>query len=251
MGIVVNKNESTSTKASSSTGKGGSKSCTSPYKQDVTLPSEPTVFQDLSPAEYHSVRDYLLKQAGLKLTQHSKATQNSNFIFLIELYLPDKQQVLNYLDNNGPKPVRRARAVIVNGAKASPNVEDYLVSPLPNPTSHTRLLLAHRREPISFASRPFTGKEEEGLDKIARKVTSKCYAILRESFGAWYGNCTKNCLRYYTDGTPATFRNGNRKTWVAFFRDKPGFDVLPVPFEILVDHADANVSNWKVDQVCF
>ena len=249
LGFAVNKSMSDSTQSTSAAGKGGSGACHSPYKQDTTLPSDPTVFQDLSPAEYHSVRDYLFKQAGLNLTQHSKANQNSNFIFLIELYLPDKQNVLSYLDNNGPKPVRRARAVIVNGAKSSPDVEEYLVSPLPNPTTHTTLRLAHRRLPIPFASRPFTGNEEEGIDNIVAKVTSRSYTILKESFGFWHGNCTKNCLRYYIDGTPASFRNGARKTWVGFFRDRPGYDVLPIPFEILINHADVDVNNWKVEQV--
>ena len=251
IGVIADKNRSDSTSSSSTTTSGVSKACSSPYKQDVALPIEPTVFQDLSPTEYHSVRDYLLKQSSLNLTQHSKATQNSNFIFLIELYLPNKQDVLNYLDSNGPKPIRRARTVIVNGAETSPNVEDYLVSPLPNPTSHVRLHLAHRREPVSFSSRPFTSKEAEGIDKIVTRTTSVCYAILRESFGFWHGNCTKNCLRYYIDGTPASFLKGARKTWVAFFRDRPGCDVLPVPFEILIDHADVDVNNWKVDQVCY
>jgi len=251
IGVIANRNRSTSTSNSSTTTSGVSKACNSPYKQDVALPSEPTVFQDLSPAEYHSVRDYLLKQTSLNLTHHSKATQNSNFIFLIELYLPNKQDVLNYLDSNGQKPIRRARTVIVNGAISSPNVEEYIVSPLPNPNSHVRLRLAHRREPVSFSSRPFTSKEEEGIDKIVTRTTKVCYAILRESFGFWYGNCTKNCLRYYIDGTPASFQNGARKTWVAFFRDRPGYDVLPLPFEILINHADVDVNNWKVEQIYY
>ena len=249
LGVVASKNNSdSSTNASTSTA-GQVKSCSSPYKQDATLPADPTVFQDLSPAEYNAVRDYLFKQTSLNLTQHAKATHSSNVIYLIELYLPNKNDVLNYLDKNGPKPTRRARVVITNGGRASPNVEEYLVSPLPTPNSHTRLRLAHRREPISFAARPFTGKEEEGLQKILKKVTSECYAILKESFGFWYGNCTTHCLRDYIDGTPANFRNGARKSWIVFLRDRHGYDILPVPFEVLVDHADVDVNKWKVEQV--
>ena len=252
LGVLAGRNTlNASEYAAASNGQGTKpkKTCSSPYKQDVSLPSDPSVFQDLSPSEYHSVRDYLMKQTSLNLTQHTKARQDTNFIFLIELYLPNKDQVLAFLDSKGPKPARRARAMIVNGAKSVPDVEDFLVGPLPNPTSHAKLRLAYRREKMPFSSRPSTEHEENNIAKLLRKVTSECYKILKESFGLWYGNCTNTCLRHYIDGTPASFRNGARKTWVTLFKDREGFDVLPIPFEVLVDHADSDTSKWNVDQV--
>ena len=225
-------------------------SCSSPYKQDTQLPKNPSVFQDLSPGEYHAVRDYLMKQSSLNLTAHGKLTMDSNFVYLIELYLPNKKDVLEYLDNNGKMPARRARVIIVNGGKSPPDVEEYLVSPLPRPSTHQRLYLAHRANPVPFSSRPSTGKEDDEFDKILKEVTTVCYVVLKESFNLWYGeNCSKNCLRRYIDGTPAAFRTGQRKTWAIFFKDVIGYDLHPVPFEVLVNHADRDVKKWKVEQV--
>ncbi|XP_065066376.1 diamine oxidase [copper-containing]-like [Rhopilema esculentum] len=227
-------------------------SCSSPYKQDTKLPKDPSVFQDLSPDELHAVRDYLMKQSSLNLTAHGKSTMDSNFIYLIELYLPNKKDVLDYLDNNGKMPARRARVIIVNGGKSSPDVEEYLVSPLPTPSTHQRLYLAHRANPVPFSSRPSTGKEDDEFDKILKEVTTKCYVVLKESFNLWYGeNCSKNCLRTYIDGTPAAFRTGQRKTWAIFFKDVIGYDLHPVPFEVLVNHADSDVKKWQVEQIYY
>lgn len=247
--VVLLSVKSSPTSESKRSKDGLSGACQSPYKQDTTMPKDPTVFQDLSPEEHHAVRDYMLKKSGLSLKEHAKATQDSNFIYLIELYLPNKANVLSYLDAKGKKPARRARVVITNGGKASPNVEEYLVEPLPNPTKHTQLKLAFRADSIPFASRPWTGFEEENLNLMIKNVSKTCYAVLKESFNFWYHNCSKNCLRCYFDGVPANFRTGHRKTWMIFLRDRPGYDVLPVPFEILFNHADKDAKKWKVEKV--
>ncbi len=227
----------------------GSEQCNSPYKQDTRLPKDPTVFQDLSKEEYHTVRDYMIKKSALNIVSHEQAKENTNYIYLIELYIPKKSEVLAYLDGNGKKPARKARVIITNGAKNPPDVEEYLVEPLPNPNKHSKLLMAGYSYPVPFASRPYTTREDDVIKAIAMNVTRDAYVILKESFGYWFHNCTKNCLVFYADGIAAADKSGDRQTWVLFFRNRRGVNILPVPFEFLIGHADKDTSKWKILQV--
>ena len=67
-------------------------------------PKSSSPFNDLTVREITAVRDYLLKQASLNLTEYSKATVDSNYIYLIQLLPPSKEEVLEHLDSNGAKP---------------------------------------------------------------------------------------------------------------------------------------------------
>ena len=249
--VVVAVRSTASGTCNTSSVNGGSKrgSCVSPYKQDTRLPKNPTVFQDLSSVEYHAVRDYMLKKSGLSIVPYAQANQTCNFIYLIELYIPKKSEVLAYLDGKGKKPTRKARVMVTNGAKSTPDVEEYLVEPLPNPTSHALLKMAGYSYPIPFATRPYTAMEEGELIKFLTNASRDCDVIFKESFGYRYHNCTTNCLIVLVDGPAASASNKERHTWVVFLRDQPGFNILPVPFEVLIDHADKHASNWKILQV--
>ncbi|KAJ7393512.1 amine oxidase [Desmophyllum pertusum] len=71
-------------------------------------PKSAEVFDDLSVDEITAVRDYLLKQAALNLTEFDKATVASSYIYSIQLLPPSKDEVLDYLDNDGAKPERKS-----------------------------------------------------------------------------------------------------------------------------------------------
>jgi len=97
-------------------------------------PKSAGVFDDLTVDEITAVRDYLLKQPELNLTKYLKATVDSNYIYLIQFLPPSKDEVLEFLDNDGLKPERRAVAVVFHGATDPPVVREYIVSPVANIT---------------------------------------------------------------------------------------------------------------------
>lgn len=92
------------------------------------------VFADLTREEYMKVQQYLLKQKDLAISTSQITKPSENFLFLIELSLPKKAEVLAYLDEKGSKPVREATAVVFHGAKNY--IKEYVVGPLDNPTYH-------------------------------------------------------------------------------------------------------------------
>lgn len=60
-------------------------------------------FNDLIVSEIIVVRDYLLKQVLFNFMEYFKVIVDSNYIYLIQLFLLLKEEVLEYLDNNGVK----------------------------------------------------------------------------------------------------------------------------------------------------
>ena len=93
---------------------------------DPNLKDPAHFFQELHREEI----DMITKYAGVafKVKPYTNAkTKSWIFIRLIEIYLPDKVDAINFLDNNGPIPKRRARLTIVN---APFNITDYMVGPI-------------------------------------------------------------------------------------------------------------------------
>lgn len=103
-----------------------------PVPVDIpTVAKKPTPFSALTDEETSSVVTWLyLPEQQLNLTNSSDPTlaQSDNYIWLVEALLPNKTDVLAYLDQDAPAPDRYARVVINEGGKAEPDVTEYYVS---------------------------------------------------------------------------------------------------------------------------
>ena len=223
--------------------------CKSQFTFDFSVSKDPDVFQDLSEDEIHAVQDYMLSVSSLNLTSHKKATLQDNFIYLVELYLPPKAEVLQYLDDKGSKPVRRARVVLQNGAPKIPNIEEYIVEPLPKPRNHSTLRLAGRQFPIPFHARQMTAQEIALYSEKMKLYSARLYKVLKESFGYWVHNCTTHCATPSINGIPGSFKPGTRQTWITFRRQVAGKWLHILPLELLLDHNDKDADKWKVLRV--
>lgn len=155
------------------------------------------LFNDLTKDEIIAVRDYILSQPSMNVTPYEQAAINMNFIYLIELQQPLKDEALAFLDSNNDalKPERKARVVIFNGGKGNPDVKEYLVSPAAKPTKHEETTGPGQKYPIPFDSRPPGGKDIEVIERIVLNVTKQAFDLLKESFdGYTYSGCTDRCL---------------------------------------------------------
>jgi hypothetical protein len=85
-----------------------------------------------------------------------------NFVHGAWLEVPPKDEVLAYLDRGGPKPIRKARAVVVMGAANPPYVQDVLVWPVPNPTRWAPALVNRTAKALPFHMRPHSGADIPG-----------------------------------------------------------------------------------------
>ncbi|CAL8271626.1 unnamed protein product [Lota lota] len=203
------------------------------------------VFADLTNEEYIQVRDYMLKQKDLDLTNDARAKPSQNFIFLIELSLPNKKDALNYLDEKSAKPEREATVVVFHGT--SRYIKEYVVGPLPNPT-HFRDVTAERYDKTIHINARTVTIGEYGLlfQCIETHVFSKLGKLLKESF-----DVDKDKAINAFEQMPRGVKSGDRATWISFFRDMSGMYIHPVGFEILVNHESLNESDWKIERLLY
>ncbi|XP_019714205.1 retina-specific copper amine oxidase [Hippocampus comes] len=201
------------------------------------------VFADLTRDEYLQVQRYMLKQKDLDISTRQLTKPSENFLFLIELSLPKKVDVLSYLDGGASKPVREATVVVFYGSKGL--IKEYVVGPLPNPTYHQDVTVKRYKTELPFNARTVTIGEYELLFQFLKKeLFGKLPELMKESFGA-----DKKLNPF--EQMPRGLQSGDRKTWVSFFRDMSGMYIHPVGFEVLINHMSLNESEWKVEKLLY
>ena len=208
------------------------------------------LYRDLTKNEILRVRDYVLNEASLNVTPHEKASLDSNYIFLIELQNPDKDEAVSYLDANGPKPVRTANVVLFKGATSPAIVEEILVR-FSEPMRHEGNTILTSR-PIPFNARPANDIEINTFDEIINDFGAKAHKILNESYdGYTIRNCTDRCLTYNTAAQATIHRSGERRGWFWFTRSVPTQILHPVGLELLIERGGNDPSKWKIEKVYY
>ena len=218
-------------------------SCSTTSSLKANLTSQ-DLYRDLSEQELLQVRDYILNVTSLNVTTYEKATLNSNYIFLIELQNPIKDDAIAYLDNKGPKPARTANVIIFKGAASPPVVEEILVH-FDKPMKHERNNLLTTRT-IPFHARPTSKLGQDILDKFVNDFGSTANQILVELFdGFVIVNCADQCLTYGFYG-PAIMADSNELiSHIWFSRKVPGIAVQPVGLGLLIQGEGFDGSKWK------
>ena len=202
------------------------------------------LYRDLSEAELRQVRDYILNVASLNVTPFENATVNSNYIFLIELQNPIKDDAIAYLDHNGPKPTRAANVILFKGAETPPVVEEILVY-FDRPMRHEPNTLLTDRT-IPFHARPANKHGNAIQEKMINDFGIKTHQVLKELFGGYVIiNCTDRCLTYISL-PPRPMPSSNEFRSAAWFmRSVPGITIQAVGLQLFFRGEGNNGSNWK------
>jgi hypothetical protein len=198
----------------------------------------------LSEAELRQVRDYILNVASLNVTPFESATVNSNYIFLIELQNPIKDDAIAYLDHNGPKPTRAANVILFKGAETPPVIEEILVY-FDRPMRHEPNTLLTDRT-IPFHARPANTFKNAIQETIIDDFVIKAHNVLEELFGGYIViNCTDRCLKYFFTGPNAMPSSHELISYVWFARDVAGNVIQPVGLELLIQGEGTDGSQWE------
>ena len=213
----------------------------------------PDIFDDLSDDELKAVNNFMLNDQSLGITPWNEAAVDSSYIYMIELHLPNKNEALQHLDHGSKKPKRQAKVVVVRGNRKPPVVEEYIISPLPNPRAATIYKdPSFRRDPIPYESRHIDGIDNRYLLAIIAKATEELYPLLMESYGLCYHNCTTgvNCMTF-SDISPGNLKRGDRKSWIQGFKEIDGVNTHPLGLSFLIDHKSTNVSKWRIEKIVY
>lgn len=105
-------------------------SCTASGPIDFAAPKA-NVWSGLTDTEAANVTRWLFELSGLNLTNSSQAGAWDNTLLLVELNIPNKTDVISYIDGNSSAPERWAHAVLDLRSTDQPTYTDILVGPLP------------------------------------------------------------------------------------------------------------------------
>uniref|UniRef100_A0A8C6VMK8 Amine oxidase n=1 Tax=Naja naja TaxID=35670 RepID=A0A8C6VMK8_NAJNA len=204
------------------------------------------VFQDLTPEEIMQVKRYLQSNLRVPLVETPQAKPSDNCIYLIILQLPPKTQVLQFLDHQGSQPPREALAVVHFGNQLDPNVTEYLVGPLPEPTYHQDITVEKYGRKLPYSQR-----------MVLRNEFHEIYDFLKRNEYLKAPNFMQKVLNYngsnfrYSNQMPPGLKSGDRKMWVSHFQNVIGYHLHPVGLDVQVDHSSLDVSEWKVFKVFY
>ena len=221
--------------------------------QNINLdpPEVLTPFHDLTKEEIHNIKEFLYNKQDLKLVRASEIKVNESYIFTMEIKIPNKAQTLDYLDNGRQRPEREATVILFRGDKAVPQIEEYSVGPLPQPTYNTLV------KTYSFQYRPFTGPEFMNmLIKVSVEVQGKAGTLLAESYKGEInlGYCQKNCLGFHLmipESSANTGNTQNRRFWLGLHQVVEYVSLHPLDFLVLLDVTETTTDKYEIVKIVY
>ncbi|XP_060067246.1 putative amine oxidase [copper-containing] [Ylistrum balloti] len=223
------------------------------YEQHGTVylgePSEPSVFHDLTATEIRGLLSYLTQEGSLNITRPPFNTVHTNYRYLAELYLPNKDDVLRHLDGDGKQPSREAVVTIFRGAENPPDVIERIVGPLPNPTYMKPV--PGRPSSIPFMLRPMSELEyTKSVEYAQDLLDTNLSAYLRAIYGGTFKDCGSECLIlfYVSFMSPSVSGEQSRKFWLWLSRNKENYLLNNLDFAVLINNEN---SDFTIENLWF
>ncbi|XP_055467785.1 amiloride-sensitive amine oxidase [copper-containing]-like [Psammomys obesus] len=213
------------------------------------LSGKAQVFADLSAQEIEAVHSFLVSRTELELQPSGTQALDKNSVFLIEMLLPKKKDVLEFLDKGTKPPVREARVIIFFSAQEHPNITEFAVGPLPQPM-YMRELSPRPGKHRSWSSRPMSKAEQSLLYHKIKEATIPLKKFFLDITGFSLEDCNGRCLTF-TSVAPHGVLSRHRATWFLLQRIAKDHLLQPTGLEILVDHGSTDVRDWRVQQVWY
>ncbi|XP_021021485.1 amiloride-sensitive amine oxidase [copper-containing]-like [Mus caroli] len=213
------------------------------------LRTKPWVLWDLNGEEMEAVHNFVMSIKELELQPSTLLTLAKNSVFLIEMLMPKKYEVLAFLDKGAVLPLREARVLIYFGAQEYPNVTEYAVGPVEQPM-YMRKLNRKGGQQLSWASRPMSKVESALLFHTLKTATKPLQEFFFDTTGFTLQDCNGGCLTFTNVG-PRAMTFGKRHSWFLLQRIINDYFLQPTGLEILLDHGSTDVRDWRVEQVWY
>eukprot|EP00210_Caulerpa_lentillifera_P000478 g461.t1 len=257
---------------------------TNSNEQELSGSRQWRVFNQLTQDETEQVLSFLIDELGYyNLTGGgpTPTTSGPNLIYRVELMEPNKEQVLNYLDGEGPEPERFAFAVLIRSTNQPKDVMEYKIGPLPinpgarksdseigengddSPREGVVMEKLKRDGEIPFSKRPSESVSTRWSNAVINREAYKLRRIFKETTGWCYGvnftttesteSSSKECGTGLIDwlAFPALDQNTSKRIFqvVWFFRTRRGGGdemlIHSIPISFKLDEADTDEQNWN------
>ncbi|KAF8120313.1 hypothetical protein EV363DRAFT_1373034 [Boletus edulis] len=182
------------------------------------------------------------------LTQVEVAAPSDNHIFLVEIYYPPKQAVLDYLSSPSTvnPPPRFARVTLHHGAAQHPFVRNYLVGPLPIAphTSMSPLTNIYQVDPFPYNARAWYINDWSSPE-IYSNIAAPVAEAFKELFGGQAAGLPNDTLVAGGAG-PFSYDGSFRRLWLSWRRSISGPFLRPLNFYQYIDISGTDTSQWKL-----
>ncbi|KAK0321282.1 hypothetical protein LTR82_007734 [Friedmanniomyces endolithicus] len=225
--------------------------CVETSPPDFQAPKE-NVWVGLTNWEAASVTQWLFAQADLNLTRSDNAGDWDNSVLLVELMMPNKSDVLPYVDGNATAPTRYAHVVLDLRATDSPTYSDILVGPLPVTNGTTTW------QPLEYPYTRKTGGSIRNLDAdsdtmmtdFIYPITANISDITMDLWGGAATGADNDTLDVW--GIDPVWQYDNKLTrWDTFWnKNTDVFDaetLLPLGLFLKTDVTGRDPANWKFE----
>lgn len=199
-------------------------------------PDNPGIFNDLTMKEIDGLKKYLYEESGLDLVKPSASKRNASYVFVAELHLPNKSDVIAHLDRGADQPSREAKVIVIRGKEPNTEINELVVGPLPNPTYHKPLPGINASLPYFY--RPMT---EEDYGSVTTSITDQVHEKLGDMIHTCYGAKLKDCddqcigFLYASSFSPASSGVNERQTWYWLTYGVEYYTLHPVDFSVLAN----------------
>lgn len=245
------------------------------------------VFNQLSIDEMDEVLNFLVDDVGLYQLARSgllefPTTSGPNILHRVELLEPDKSEVLEYLDNDGPEPERFAKAYVLRSEASPKDVMEYKIGPLPlnigdrkpnrqigvdgddSPFEGVIMQKLRADGEIPFYKRPAEAISSSWSSGLIAHAAYKLRRIFIDTTGWCFGEdptdldtleasreeCGRSLIQWLN--YPALDRDTSKRIMhiIWFFKTRRGggdeMYFHPIPISFKVDEGDEDEDNWRL-----
>lgn len=211
------------------------------------------LYQDLTSDEMEYIKHYIMGEPSFNMNANTEYRMDMSYLFLAELYLPNKSEAINYLQSKLKTPSRNARIVLLRGDLQPPLVEEYVIGPLTNISFHRLLVSKHYQKSVPFLFRPFSKLDNSSINKLIIDLEETIGHILRNSYEASFFNCNNHCLKlgYFSPMSPSVSGKDFRLVWYWTHHDVDKYLLYPVDLFLLINMTGSDSTLYKVEKVWY
>ena len=139
-----------------------------------------------------SIENYVYKNFKNNRSKLNRPIYDTIFIQNIKLYLPNKEDVLNYLEKSEKQPERLARVTLIHYPF---NITYYVVGQLPNPTYHKLAKFNDRENPLNeFATGMYRRGNVGKLNRFSKQIFIDMWPLMKDTYEEFEGYDTPEDL---------------------------------------------------------
>lgn len=207
-------------------------------------------FSEIDGHEASEIYTFLQRSSNLSVTTDVvRGGRSANY--LVELLRPNKSDVVDFLDHNGPIPERWARVSNIELRQDDAYIVDYMVGPLP-PSNDTQILplIYPHNSGRNYVQSPIS--DVFALLDWALSIGENASDITQELLGATTNRHDPSDPDALVIGArPALIDHGSMVHWLEFFGsgiESDSRSLLPQGLYVKLDTPTANPSTWTTGE---